>query len=301
MTDPYFVALFRALPDAIRQRIQSVPEDLGDFERAVTRLRKAHAGIELSAESFAEHLVRHDEDDAGWEHWSRLRLGDLYIALACGRGHEGALAWLETNVFGQLGPGLGAMGMPASEVDEVEQHVRHKLLLSDGDEEPRILTYGGRASLFQWVRVIARRAAVDGFRKSRPESSSLEEIRPIAEGSGEKDIVSALTRPEFRDAMQIASANLPKRDREVLHLSFAQGASIDEIGEKFGVHRSTAARWIEKAKEALLAETRAVLESRLKLNPFEIDELIELVGNQVDVTITTLLMLNTSARKLDKT
>ena len=298
MSDSYFDALLAALPEQIRKALQDAPEDREDFQAAIDRLRKTHAAVDLSASAFGEHLVRHDENDSGWGHWSRLRLGDLYVALGCGRGQEAALTWIESQVFSQLGSGLGGMGLSASEVDEVRQHVRQKLLVSDGDDEPRILTYAGRASLFQWARVIARRVAVDRFRKAAPESS-LEEMRPIAQGSGEKDIVSALTRPDFRDALLEASASLPKKDREILHLSFAQGASIDEIGEKFGVHRSTAARWIEKAKEALLEATRSQLETKLKLNPFEIDELIELVGNQIDVTITTLLMLKTGTKNLD--
>ena len=65
--------------------------------------------------------------------------------------------------------------------------------------------------------------------------------------------------------------------------------SIDAIGAAFGVHRATAARWLLRAREALVAQTRARLASRLSMTVTEIDSVIELVQSRLDASVVRYL------------
>src|SRR5262249_43055522 len=70
-----------------------------------------------------------------------------------------------------------------------------------------------------------------------------------AEGSDpEIEHFKRLYAAEFRAALSEAIAGLASRERNLLRHGFADALSIDQIGALYGVHRSTAARWIHAAR-----------------------------------------------------
>jgi RNA polymerase sigma-70 factor (ECF subfamily) len=93
----------------------------------------------------------------------------------------------------------------------------------------------------------------------------------------------------FREAFVAALGELDPRDRLLLRQSFIEGLSVDELGERYAVHRATAARWVVQARRTLLASTRARLIERLKLSDPECDHIIDLVKSRLDVTLRGLL------------
>ncbi|MBA3539551.1 MAG: transcriptional regulator, partial [Deltaproteobacteria bacterium] len=86
-----------------------------------------------------------------------------------------------------------------------------------------------------------------------------------------------------------AVAALEPRLRAVLRMSFVDSLTIDEIGAVYAVHRATAARWIQRACEAVLAHTRDALAVRLALSGTELDRMTALVQSQLDVSVSQLL------------
>jgi RNA polymerase sigma-70 factor (ECF subfamily) len=67
------------------------------------------------------------------------------------------------------------------------------------------------------------------------------------------------------------------------------GLSIDALGEIYGVHRATAARWIAKIREDLLARTREAFSARAKVGRAEFESLLRLARSQLDVSLRRVL------------
>jgi RNA polymerase sigma-70 factor, ECF subfamily len=55
------------------------------------------------------------------------------------------------------------------------------------------------------------------------------------------------------------------------------------------VHRSTAARWIAEAREAIVDDTKSLLQARLGSTPSEIQSILTLVKSRLDVSFRRLL------------
>ena len=75
----------------------------------------------------------------------------------------------------------------------------------------------------------------------------------------------------------------------MLRFTYIEQITPARIGAVYGVHRTTALRWIESAHEAVLARTRTGLMARLDVSPSECDSLIALLKSQLDVTLGALV------------
>jgi RNA polymerase sigma-70 factor (ECF subfamily) len=65
--------------------------------------------------------------------------------------------------------------------------------------------------------------------------------------------------------------------------------SIDEVGVAFGVHRATAARWLNRARAALVTATHQKLAARLDLPVEQIESVIRLVQSKLDASVIRYL------------
>jgi RNA polymerase sigma-70 factor (ECF subfamily) len=83
--------------------------------------------------------------------------------------------------------------------------------------------------------------------------------------------------PPLQAAFEQALADLGDRDRTALRMHLVDGLSIDQIGKIFGVHRSTAARWLARAGELIVQSTRRHLAERLSVDIDIVDSIIRLV------------------------
>src|SRR5262249_41683920 len=70
-------------------------------------------------------------------------------------------------------------------------------------------------------------------------------------------------RREFELAFREAVQSLSDRERILVRQHFLDGVSVNDLGRLYRVHRATAGRWLERARDALLAATRARLMARL--------------------------------------
>src|SRR5690606_10599806 len=67
------------------------------------------------------------------------------------------------------------------------------------------------------------------------------------------------------------------------------GLNIDEIGAIYRVHRVTAFRWLEKAKEQLVARTLEILRGRLKVTSKELDSVLRMIRSQIHLSLVRQL------------
>jgi RNA polymerase sigma-70 factor (ECF subfamily) len=105
----------------------------------------------------------------------------------------------------------------------------------------------------------------------------------------ELSYMKELYRESFRAAFRAALDGLGAREKNLLRQHFVDGLGIDALGRMYGVHRATAARWVQSAREALLAATRREFAARTRVSKRECDSLLRLVQSRFDVTLRRLI------------
>jgi RNA polymerase sigma-70 factor (ECF subfamily) len=95
----------------------------------------------------------------------------------------------------------------------------------------------------------------------------------------------SLYAADFQSALRRALAALSPQARNVLRMHVVGRCNIDEIGVAYGVHRATAARWIERARGKIYDEVRRELCVDHKLTFSEFRSLATLLGTEVELSL----------------
>ncbi|GAC1523870.1 MAG: hypothetical protein NVS3B10_23550 [Polyangiales bacterium] len=261
---------------------------------AAARARAAWKDVDAGAERFAAFLggrVAAGELDAA-------RVADLWAACACGTGDGRAIAEVEARYFPDVDAALGKMGLSADRIGEVKQGLRRLLFVGDPDVQvetpsgprgaaPRITEYRGTGDLRAWLRVTAMRAALKLLRKENretPTDDALLEAR-AHEDDPELAYMKAAYRASFKVAFQEALESLLPRERTLLKQQIVDGLGIDELGALYQVHRATAARWVQSAREKLLLRTRRTFMLNARITSDECESIMRLVRSQLDMSL----------------
>lgn len=255
------------------------------LERAYAAGLTAWPDVVLEREVFATHV-------AAVEAKALEEFGaDLYLAAACATGQAAALAAFERVCSPAARRAIQAIDHDSAFVDEAVQRLRALLFVGD---EARIGQYMGRGPLVGWVSVAAARAALM-LRRSRLRlrEDSVDDwtraMSTIATNDPELELLKRQYAEAFATALRDSVASLEVREARVLRLSFVENLSIDQIGKIYGVHRATAARWIQRACEDVFERSRGLLAERLALTHTELERMNALVRSQLEVSLSQLL------------
>jgi len=208
---------------------------------------------------------------------------DLYLALGCAMGDTQALRALQDKYFTVLEGVLAKSDFDKTQIQDVLQQVMLRLCTG---EAPRILTYAGRASLTTWLHITTLRLAMDIWPRNRPRELSLA-LEHLADDGRTPELQVAIenARPAFQTALHSAIGALPERDKTLLRLCFLDGLTVDDIGNLYGVHRATAARWISEIRRGILDVVRLKLSQELGLSVSEFDSLAILIRSQLQLSL----------------
>jgi len=212
---------------------------------------------------------------------------DHYLAFACGTGDPAAVAACDAILVREAGFAADGTRMHASVRDEATQVIRTQLLAPRGDRPAAIADYAGRGALRSWLRVSVSRELVR-LAKAQNRSEPLEEHLLADPGFGDDPAMEELKdryRGELAEAFRAALGELPARERTLLRYQLIDGLTIDEIGSIFRVHRATAARWIAKIRDDLMARTRSIMGAALGVDTAEAASIVRLVQSQLDVSV----------------
>jgi RNA polymerase sigma-70 factor (ECF subfamily) len=222
-----------------------------------------------------------------------LHGSDLYLACACAAGPRRALADFEREILAQVPRYIKSVDGSASFGDEVAQALREKLFVGQDGGAPKILDYGGKGPLGSWVRVTAIRTARNLRRRERPavslsrEEGDIEIRSPVADP--ELGYLTAHYRREFRDAFEKTLATLSSKERNILRLYFLEGMNSGAVAQMYDVTGATVRLWIKQWREAILAETRRRLATRLHTDSSEVDRMMNLLNSRFDLTVSRML------------
>ncbi|HUS29417.1 MAG TPA: hypothetical protein VMZ53_12950 [Kofleriaceae bacterium] len=241
----------------------------------------------------------------------RLSGDDLAVALASAPAADLALAAACTaqdktahSAFDAVLTEVDAAGISTNAtkdvVTEVKQVLRMQLLVPKDSKPPGIVGYRGKGPLRGWVRITATRELIRHKKKRQREAPLSDRTLDHLLTSGIDPGLAALKaeyRTEFALALREAIEDLGVEDRTLLRQQIVDGLSIDAIGAAFGVHRATAARWLNRARGALVAATHRRLAARLKLPVEQIESVIRLVSSQLDASVIRYLRDGSSVQR----
>ncbi len=297
MTDPSLRHVFVA---ALDETVRDAFIDHHDLDQALSTMvelaLEARGKLSVTPEQLVAHVARVAGSKTEPDALGTLKAADLYLAAACAAGEDRALSLFDAEYGRDIDLAIARSGNVNLSKDEFRQLLRNKLFVARGGEKPpKIADYAGRGDLRSWVRVTALRMIVDIVRqKNAGREISVESemlgAMPAPNEDPELDYIQRVYKNEFKDALQVGFGNLTPRERNLLRHQVIHGLNIDQVGAIYRVHRTTAFRWIEKARKSLLRETRSALMNRLRVGSGEFQSIMRVVQGDLDVSVRRLLI-----------
>jgi len=237
------------------------------------RGRAAHPDVAVTAEELAAFV--------GEPVPAERHAADLVLACGCAKQDPAALAALEREAMPAVERGL--RGVTADRRRDVMQLLREQMLVVR-DGRAGIAAYDGRAPLAIWLRVCATRLGMRQANRDRRsaeiEDAQLEHLAP-----GVPDPQLAYLKQhygeQFRTAFGEAVASLAPRERNLLRHAVIDGLGIDQIAAIYHVHRATAARQLNAARQALVEATRERMRAALRISEPELESILRMIMSDV--------------------
>jgi RNA polymerase sigma-70 factor (ECF subfamily) len=217
---------------------------------------------------------------------------DAYLACACLADAPGAVVCFDSAFASLLVRIVQRVDRSPAFVDDARQAIRERLFVSAPGGRPKIAEYAARSPLRAWLRVVALRVALNVHRGSAVEARELQSAddeRLAASGAQDPEVRLSKAREKaaVEGAVRDAIKRLSARDRTLLRQHLVDGLSVDGLGAHYHVGRSTAARWLAAAREALRDHTRAELSARL--GPGDPASIAAFVRSQLELSARSLL------------
>jgi RNA polymerase sigma-70 factor (ECF subfamily) len=291
-------SLVRPFLDAAPSEVRPVLEGIADLDRRLWGLvaegRAAWPDLQLAARDLIEFVARQLTPDLADAALDGLRPTDLYLACACAKGLPGAIVAFDRDYMREVDIALARMRIGPPRLSDVKQLVRQRLFVGGGTagtptSAGKISEYGGRGDLRRWVRSVAVRTCLNELRKGKREvlvdDDHLIAQHAINADDPEVEYMKRTYANEFKAAFADALKVLGPREQTLLRYHHVDGLNIDEIGAIYRVHRVTAFRWIEKAKEQLVKSTLEQLRTRLKLPSAELESVLRMIRSQIHLSL----------------
>jgi RNA polymerase sigma-70 factor (ECF subfamily) len=266
-------ALAEPLRDALVERLESAARSTpgvawDPYEFCITLLGLLRGVGEARAELAALHVE------------------DMYFVWALAKHDRAALSRLEREYLTRLSARVSAAhDLPPG---DLEQNVRTRLFVSQGASPPRITQYSGRGPFGAWLRMVAKRVALDLLR-ARGARPDRELTSPDVATDPELDYLKVRYAADFKRALEEALSHLGAREVTLLKLSYLEQLSPSAIGVMYGVTNRTVQRWLAELKDDVLWRMREALKERLALGPSELDSLFRLMQSQLQVSLQRVL------------
>ena len=244
--------------------------------------QRAWPAVVLEYDAFATYCKATDAGEDG----SPFEAADLYLCCACARGQPEALRSFESSCLSVARAAVRRIDNGDDFVRDTLQELWSKLLVGN---DARVRSYSGRGPLQAWVRVAATRVALD---RQRTQKRGMERQVELSEKLATDDLgieatlLKARFGRAFQAALETSLATLSKQERNVLRMHVVGQCSIDEIGRAYGVHRATAARWIDRSRAKIYEGVRQSLCLEHKLTASEFESLATLVGAELSLSLS---------------
>jgi RNA polymerase sigma-70 factor (ECF subfamily) len=298
LIDMVTTSLVRPFLDAAPVGVRPALAAITDLDRRLWAIvaegRAAWPQLPVDATAVVEFVARQTTPDLAEAALEGLRPADLYLACACAQRLPAALAVFDRDYMREVDVALQRMRVGPPRLLDIKQLVRQRLFVGGGTTgQPtsagKINEYGGRGDLRRWVRSVAVRTCLNELRKGRREilvdDDQLLAQHAMASDDPEVEYMKRTYAEQFRAAFGDALHQLGAREQTLLRYHHVDGLNIDEIGAIYRIHRVTAFRWLEKAKDLLVRSTLDTLRGRLKLPPGELDSVLRMIRSQIHLSL----------------
>ncbi|MBI5544688.1 MAG: transcriptional regulator [Deltaproteobacteria bacterium] len=264
------------LPDGAWRRVADAFDEAG---------RKAWPHVKLEKQRFLERLATLAPTAVDLEQ----RAGaDLYLVTAFIGGDRAAAAALDALLQAEADRSLRRFPDSDRWAAEAVDRLRDRLLGGPDGASGRLADYQGRGPLSTYLRSAVVREALNRRRAHGGTAGEVDVEKRSDPGSPEREIAQTMYRAEFVAAFEEALCLLSRRDRALLRLAL-KGFDLERMASCYGVHRTTAGRWMADARARLLAATRRRLAERLQLPPSQVTSHLRLFQSQWDLSLERLL------------
>src|SRR5512143_122282 len=295
VTTPSLVSPFLdAAPAAVRPQLAAIADLDRRLWTIVAEGRAAWPELAVDAKTVVAFVARQATAELAEAALDGLRPADLYLACACAKQLPGALAAFDRDYMREVDVALSRMRVGPPRLADVKQLVRQRLFVGGGTagaptSAGKISEYGGRGDLRRWVRSVAVRTCLNELRKGKREvlvdDDHLIAQHAISQDDPEVEYMKKTYSTEFKAAFGDSLKQLGPREQTLLRYHHVDGLNIDEIGAIYRVHRVTAFRWIEKAKDALVKSTLDTLRNKLKLPASELESVLRMIRSQIHLSL----------------
>jgi RNA polymerase sigma-70 factor (ECF subfamily) len=264
------------------------------FHQARAAWPGVHVALDVFARAVRDRLPTSDAPADLLRALSTLHAEALYLTTACARGDDRALAAFEAAYFAVCDGALARMSRDESFAHEIKQRVRARLFAPSPPRPARIVEYSGHGELRGFVRVSLMREAITVRREAMRDLTLGDQARDAAGVGGghgwqahdpELLLLRRSYAASFQQAFAAALAALSSEERNLLRYHYVDRLSIDHIGAIYGVHRVSASRRLNKARDALVEGTRAQLAARLGLESAEVRSVLRMIRSAVEITL----------------
>jgi RNA polymerase sigma-70 factor, ECF subfamily len=287
-----------AAPPAVRRTLEAVPDLDRRLWSLVAEGRAAWSEFTVDAKDVVVFVARQVTEDLADAALDGLRPADLYLACACAKQVPAAINAFDRDYMKEVDIALARMRIGPPRLADVKQLVRQRLFVGGGTagaptSAGKIGEYGGRGDLRRWVRSVAVRTCLNDLRKGKREilvdDDHLIAQHAVSADDPEVEYMKRTYATQFKAAFAESLSSLGAREQTLLRYHHVDGLNIDEIGAIYRVHRVTAFRWLEKAKELLVRGTLDILRGRLKLPASELDSVLRMIRSQIHLSIVRQL------------
>lgn len=266
----------------------------------VTTARQGQPDVTLPADQFVAYVAQKWPSGGDPQRVSALlNLPDLYLVAACLRGCSVALARFDALLRNHVPVYLAYMKQGADFVSEVQQTLRVKLLAAANGEEGKLADYSGRGALQMWLRAAAIRTALHHLDRAEvrkqvrdPDQAILAALPSTGSALGQSPELVAMksdVRPIVRAALQSALQALDRDLRTLVRLYYVEELRMEEVARLLRVNKSTVSRRMTDAREAIHRHVRQYVADALRLQPTEVESLVDLVVSQLELSLPGLL------------
>ncbi len=238
--------------------------------------------------AFVKHLGRSLPDDSDVLTWlNGLFIGDFLLCWAATQGNEAALKIL---VDDHVTPACRVTAGSTDRVEELVTDVASHLFVRSGKAPPRIAVFTGRGQLGPWLRMVAKRRAIELHRGERRRPAQEEYARRTMKViDPELDFLKFRYARQFNEALEEVLSALPAEDANLLNLTSVEQVSSKAVAQMRNVSSRTIQRRLTSIRDEVYSQLRRRMRERLDASPDEVESLLGLVRSQLGVTLRRVL------------
>lgn len=262
------------------------------IEDQLAAARAVWPDLAIAPARFAAELARRLGSELSPELVESIRADEVYFAIACEDGMPAAIAHLESNYLREVEIAAAKLRATPDQAAEMRGRLRGILFGSEPGRAAAIASFSGRGDLRGYLRVIATRELIRAINRGRKEVPLDVDVMLDRLGIASDPDIDLMRRRYGDDvaaALRTSLVALDDRGRALLRYYLIDGWNIERIGEVYGVHRATVARWLVTAREAIGDRIRAELATRLALPLDEVSSIVRLVQSRIEVSFERLL------------